>query len=237
MLVAMLALFVALGGPAQASRLISGGEIRKGTITAKQVKDHSLTVRELANRAVRTLTATPDGSITASKLGQGSVTTRALAPGSVLSGSVGDNSLTAIDLAPSSVAGDEVADNAIGQPEIRPNGVGNSEIADNSIDSGKIIDGELSVRDVARVVGTFDWAIAPLAPGFCQVTDPITISGVTNLAGAFILASPQSGWPSALIYTVNGTTAPNAFKAQACNRGASIVDGDTYHFNFAVIAP
>ncbi len=34
MLVALLALFVALGGPAQAKRLIDGKDIRKGTIPA-----------------------------------------------------------------------------------------------------------------------------------------------------------------------------------------------------------
>jgi hypothetical protein len=238
MIVAMLALFVALGGPAQASRLISGAEIRRGSITSKQIKDRSLTARDLAKRTVTALMATPNGSITAGKLGRDSVTTRALAPGSVLSGSVGENSLTAADLAPMSVGADEVADNAIGQTEIRPNGVGSSEIADNTIDSGKVIDGGLSVSDVARVVGTFEWTISGLLPGFCQVTG-VTVSGTTQLAGAFILASPQSAWPSDLVYTLNGTDAPSAFRAQACNRGLGPdpVAGATYVFNFAALAP
>ena len=99
MVVALLALFVALGGPARAARVIEGSDIKRGSIGSKQVKDRGLKQRDLSRAAVRTLTATPNGSITASKLGVNSVTTRALAPGSVLSGTVGDNSLTATDLA------------------------------------------------------------------------------------------------------------------------------------------
>jgi hypothetical protein len=224
MIVASLALFVALGGPAQAGRLIDGREIRKGTVTSRQVKDRSLTTRDLTTRAVRALRTTPRGSIT----------TRAFVPGSVLSGTVGDNSLTAADLASSSVGPEEVADNAIGQAEIRPNGVGLSEIADNSIDGGKVVDGALSVRDVARAVGTFEWPVDLLLPGTCQVAE-VTISGPVELAGAFVLASPRSSWPSRLVYTVNGTNASKAFKIQACNRSLTDVAGATYQFNFAVL--
>src|ERR1700755_1740869 len=93
MLVALLALFVALGGPAQAARLINGSAIKPGTVGSRQLKDHTIKRRDLSNAAVRALLSTPDNSITATKLGNGSVTTRALAPGSVLTGSVGDNSL------------------------------------------------------------------------------------------------------------------------------------------------
>jgi hypothetical protein len=182
---------------------------------------------------VRKLTATPNNSVTAAKLGENSVTTRALAPGSVLSGTVGDNSLTGSDLASNSVGTDEVVDNAIGQTEIRTNGVGNAEIADNSVDGGKIVDGSLSVHDVARVVGTFDWPVGALALDKCQVTD-VTITGNVDLTGAFIVASPRAAWPRDLVYTVNGTNAPKAFKIEVCNRSVGSVPPTTYQFNFAV---
>ena len=38
MLIALLALFVALGGPAQARKLINGADIRKGTVRGAQIK-------------------------------------------------------------------------------------------------------------------------------------------------------------------------------------------------------
>ena len=57
--IAIAALFVALGGPAQAARLINGSDIKKGTVGSKQVKDRSIEPRDLSRRAVRALTATP----------------------------------------------------------------------------------------------------------------------------------------------------------------------------------
>ena len=50
MLIALLALFVALGGPAQARKLINGADIRKGTVRSAQIKDRSLTERDLSQR-------------------------------------------------------------------------------------------------------------------------------------------------------------------------------------------
>ncbi len=151
MLVALLALFVALGGPAQAAKLINGVEDqgRHRRVEAAQGPLASSCATSRATRGPARPSSAPDRSIT----------TRALAPGSVLTGTVGDNSLTAADLAANSVGSDEVADNAIGQSEIRNNGVAASEIADNSIDGGEIVDGGLSIRDIARQVGTLQWPV------------------------------------------------------------------------------
>jgi hypothetical protein len=238
MLVALLALFVALGGPAHAARLINGAQIKRGTVGSKQLKDRSIKVRDLGSSAVRTLLSTPDNSITAAKLGLNSVTTRALAPGSVLTGAVGDNSLTAADLATNSVGTDEVADNAIGQSEIRNNGVAASEIADNSIDGGEIVDGALSIRDVAREVGILQWPVEALQPGECD-TDWVPAAGI-GIAGDFVVISPTSAWPRDLLYTVNGTSSEAEFKVQACNRPrkgepGALIAGATYIFNYAVL--
>src|SRR5262245_28121764 len=101
--IALLALFVAVGGPAHAARLIDGGDIRSGTVGSKQVKDRSLKERDLARSAVRALATPADGSVTDRMLADDAVTTRALAPGSVLTGTVRDAAITAADLAPSAV--------------------------------------------------------------------------------------------------------------------------------------
>ncbi len=190
MIVALLALFVALGGPAQAAKLINGKRIKADSVASKQIKDRSLKVRDLAPGAVRSLMANPDGSVGPNALAGNAVTTRAIAPDAVLTGTVADNSLTAADLATNSVGADEVADHAIGQSEIRANGVAASEIADNSIDGTEVIDGGLSVRDVAREVGTFPWPLPALDPDKCQITTfPIT---TIQIAGDFMLVSPTS---------------------------------------------
>ena len=233
MIVALLALFVALGGPAQAAKLINGEKIKPGTVASKQIKVRSLKLRDLGRSTVDALTATPNGSIGPGHLAENAVTTQAIAPGSVQTGNVADNSLTAADLGTNAVGSDEASDNAIGQSEIRTNGVSASEIADNSIDGGEIVDGGLSIRDLAREVGTLDWTIPPLGLDKCFV-QPFPITTI-QISGDVVLVSPASAWPPGLVYTVNGTGSETEFKLQACNRGTHVFSGGTYRFNYAVL--
>ena len=233
MLVALLALFVALGGPAQAAKLLNGARIKEGTVASKQIRDRSLKVRDLAPGAVRALTNPRANSIGPAQLSENAVTTRAIAPGAVLTGNVADDSLTTADLAPSSVASDEVADNAVGQSEIRNNGVSASEIADNSIDGGEIVDGGLSIRDIARQVGTLQWPVKRLVEHECEFK-VVPITGI-GIAGDHVVVTPVTTWPDQLVYTVNGTNRESDFKVTACNRGKDPVEPATYTFNYAVL--
>jgi hypothetical protein len=233
MIVALIALFVALGGPAEAAKLINGARIKEDTVASRQIKDRSLKVQDLGPAAVRSLKATPDGSVGAAQLGENAVTTRSIAPDAVVTGTIADNSVTAADLATNSVTSDEVADNAVGQSEIRNNGVAASEIADDSIDGGEIVDGGLSIRDVARQVGTLEWPVKSLIVGECE-TKWVPITGI-QIAGDFVVISPTSTWPRDLVYTVNGTSSETEFKVQACNRGSVSIAGATYVFNYAVM--
>jgi hypothetical protein len=95
---ALTALFVALGGPAQAARLVGSGE----------VKDHSLQTRDLSRHAVRALRSTPNGSINDGKL----------APGAVTSGKLGAAAVTAGKLGAGAVGTISVADGALTTADI-----------------------------------------------------------------------------------------------------------------------
>jgi hypothetical protein len=233
LLIALLALFVALGGPAHAERLINGAKIKRDSIASKQVKDRSLKERDLERGAVRSLRATPNGAVTGSKLAPAAVTARALAPGSVLSDAVADNSLTAADLAANSVGTEEIGDNAVGQSEIRGNGVAAAEIADNSIDGGEIIDGGLSMRDIARGTGTFRWPIGPVKAHQCELAS-VPVADI-DIAGDVVLVSPVSAWPQKLVYIVNGINDPHAFRVAACNEGDVDQPPIDATFNYAVL--
>ncbi len=238
MAVALLALFVALGGPAEAARLISGKQIKPGTIASKQLKDRSIKLRDLKASARRVLTRTPDGSITAAKLAAGSVTTPALAPGSVMTGSVADNDLTAADLASNSVGTDEVADNAVGQTEIRNNGVAASEIADQSIDGGEIVDGGLLARDVGRFSGTLIVNFSEIPAGDCQQA---TVTGTgadiadADIASDLVVLQPGSGWPIRLTYGATNAAANDQFVVYACNPTGQPANPPAVAFRYVVI--
>jgi hypothetical protein len=101
--IALLALFIALGGPAEAQKLLG-----RGDVDSRVVKDRSLKTRDLSRRAMRELRRTPNGSITEAKIANGAVTpgklaagavgTGAIADGAVGSGQIANGSITAADL-------------------------------------------------------------------------------------------------------------------------------------------
>jgi hypothetical protein len=99
--VALLALFIALGGPAEAAKVVK-------RVTSRDVKDHSLKVRDLNRNAVRTLQTPRDGSVTASKV----------APGAVTSAAIADRAINAGDIAINSLSGTQIADGSLNAREL-----------------------------------------------------------------------------------------------------------------------
>ena len=111
LVIALLALFVALGGPAQAARVVK-------QVTSADVKDQSLKTRDLSRRAVRELRTPRDSSVTAGKIAGGAVTGAKLAAQAVDTTAVRDRSLRGIDLGVASVGAAEVADGSLTAREL-----------------------------------------------------------------------------------------------------------------------
>jgi hypothetical protein len=201
MLIALLALFVALGGPAQAQRLVNGKLLRKGTVTSKSVKDRTLQTRDLNRRTVRALQQTPNSSITEAQLANGSVTPGKLAGGAVESTAIADRSVMGVDLAPASV--------------------GTSALVDGSVGGSKIADGSLGAQDVGRFYGRFRVAIPAIPAGQCWSAAPRGLA--PELAGAdisqdLVIVTPGADWPQdQLAFTVTNDGNPSRFVLSACN--------------------
>jgi hypothetical protein len=181
MVVALIALFVALGGPAQAKRLIDGGSIRKNTITTRQVKNGSLAKADLSKAAVRSLTATPARSVRSAQIADGSV----LAP----------------DLGAASV----------GATQLQPGAVTASKLAANSVGSGSVANGSLQTADIGSFTGsvTVDFDTFDLDQNRCQqaTTPAVPTGGSPSIADDVVAVSPPAGWSDFLIVT--GKPAPN----------------------------
>lgn len=99
LVIALLALFVALGGPAEAQRLLG-----KGDVNSRVVKDRSLKTRDLSRRAVRQLRATPNMSITEAKIANGAITPGKLGAGAVGSPAIADSAVTGVHVANGSLS-------------------------------------------------------------------------------------------------------------------------------------
>jgi hypothetical protein len=209
-LIALVALFVALGGPAEAARLINGKDIKKNTITSKQIKNRSLGVADLSRGAVSTLTATPPSSIGSDKIADGSIAGADLAGASVNSSHVVDQSLQGIDIATNAVSADE--------------------IAPNSIQGDEIEDGRLGARDVGSFVGTLALDFPPLDVGVCAFVD----ADVAALAAAtpplsvgddIVLVTPPASFPDDALALSAAPAAATKVRVRVCNlNGAGVID-------------
>jgi hypothetical protein len=219
LVVALLALFVALGGPAEAQRFINGKLLRKGTVTSRAVKDGSLQVRDLNRRSVRSLRATRNNSITEAKLSNGSVTPGKLAFGAVGSPAIADRSVNAVDLAAASV--------------------GTAALADGAVSGGKLADGSLDARDLGRFHGRFSVDIPAIDGDRCWARAPAELA--PELAGAdisqdLVLVTPGANWPEQqLAFTVSNDGNPSRFVLSACNVTEGTVDGFQAGFRYLVI--
>ena len=97
--IALLALFIALGGPAEAQRLLG-----KGDVNSRVVKDRSLKTRDLSRRTVRDLQSTPNLSVTEAKIANGAITPGKLAAGAVTTPSITGNAVTGAQVANGSLS-------------------------------------------------------------------------------------------------------------------------------------
>jgi hypothetical protein len=189
MVVALIALFVALGGPAQAKRLIDGSSIRKNTITSRQVKNGSLAKADLSKTAVRSLSATPGNSVRSAQIADGSVLAPDLGLGSV------------------------------GAGQLQPGAVTASKLAADSVGGGSVANGSLQTVDIGSFSGSvsIDFGMFDADQSRCQAAEALATptGGSPNIADDVVVVSPPAGWSDFLIVT--GKPAPNnAIRIVAC---------------------
>jgi hypothetical protein len=196
MLVALLALFLALGGPAQARRLINGGDIKKGTIRSKQIKDGTIAMRDINVTVRRQLQATAQRSITEPLLADGAVTVNKLANGSIT---------------PAKLGGGAVA-------------TGN--LADGAVNGAKVADGSLTTADVGRFSGRFritQQNLGTIAAHACWTGEPQGLApelAGADISGDALLVTPLgAGYDERLMLTArtSGSSQPSRFVLALCN--------------------
>ena len=190
MVVALIALFIALGGPAEAKKqLMDGGLIRKGTVTGRAIKDGSVAKVDLTKGAVRSLTATPARSVGSAQIVDGQVLAPDLGAASVGQGQLAAGAVTASKLAADSVGGGSVANGSLQTTDI------GSFTGSVNVDFGQFD------NDQNRCQA----APAPAAPA----------GGDPNIADDVVVVTPPSGWSDFLVVT--GKPAPgNVIRIVAC---------------------
>jgi hypothetical protein len=218
LVIALLALFVAVGGPAEAARLIG----------SKQVKNRSLKTEDLSKKAVRTLQRTP----------RRSVGERALADGGVTTPKLRDGAVTAVKVAPAVIGAAQLAPGAVGGRELRAGAAGQAQIADGAITGAKVADGSLDSRDTGRFSGRFRVTVPSVAPQSCWSGEPVGLApeqAAADISGDLVLATPDSAWPEReLAFTVRGSANRSRFVLAGCNATKSPTSEVDVGFRYVV---
>ena len=209
LVVALFALFVAVGGPAEAARLIG----------SKDVKNRSLKTEDLSKKAVRTLRATPPDSIGAQQLRDGAI--------------------TPVKLAPAAIGSAQLAQGAVGTRELRPGAAGSAQIADGAVTGAKVADGSLDARDSARFSGRFRVTVPAVAARDCWSGEPVGLAAEqagADISGDLVLATPDSSWPErSLAFTVRGSANKARFVLAGCNVTSAATTEVEVGFRYVVI--
>ena len=235
--IASVALFVAVGGPAEAAKLLDGAKIKRGTVTSKQVKDRSLAVRDLSTGARRSLTRTParsvgtaqllEGSVGAAQLTPGSVTAAALTPDSVTGANIIDKQVGNADLADSAVTAGKIATGSVRKSEISAAAVGTSELANGAVTADKLADGAISAAKIPDLsIGTTkltDGAVTTAKLAASAVTGAQVADG--SLGAADFADARGTTSPTSTFGTLNaGDCATRVANAPNLRSGGSVLD-------------
>ena len=211
--IAVLALFIALGGPAQAARFVDG-KLRKGSVTTATVKDHSLKTRDLSRKTVRGLRTPRADTVTEAKIVNGAVTARKLAPGAVGSTGIADRSIGSADLAANAVTGAQIADGTL--------------------------DGRDLGRFYGRFA--LSQPIPALSAGECWSGVPADLAAEragVDISRDLVFVVPDSAWPEKkLSFNVKlepPAPTPGRFTLAACNLTLSPSQAFTPSFRYLVI--
>jgi hypothetical protein len=224
MVVALLALFIALDGPATAARLINGSSIKPNSITNKQIKNGTIGKQDLSRSAIQYLRTTPAKSVGSTQLRDGAVGSRAIAGKAVDAAKISDGAVGNTQLAGKSVDAAKLADGSVGSTQLAADAVTSSKVAAGAIGAEAIADGSLQTRDLGDFYGTVSIDFDPFAENTCQVSTftPVPSNGspTTQISDDVVSVSPStSGWPDPIVVTANpgaGTT----IRIVACRVGS-----------------
>lgn len=218
LVLASAALFISLGGPAEAARMINGQSIRASSITSKQIRNGSLAARDLNPAARRLFTGVRAGSIGSAELADNGVTAIDVGTGAIGSDEVAPNALLSEDLGTNSVQGDELAPNSVQGDELAANSVTGDELVLDSVTSGEIRDGSLTSRDFGEFTGVLPLDFPNQVPASeCLTAVAKDVPGLrpnVTLEDDIVLVSAPSGFKLTVTAKATG---PRDIAVTVCN--------------------
>jgi hypothetical protein len=232
----MIALFVALGGPAWAKKkLIDGSTIKRNTITSRQVQAGSLSRTDLNDAAIRFLQRTPDRAISSSQIATGAITGDKLAPASVGTTAVADNTLTGLDIAPGSLGNAVFAADSVGFEELAESAVGKRNMRAASVGRSEIQTGGVQSEELGVTLASL--AFDPIPADTCQSKPFVPATPGGDLTRTFVLVGQTATWPGDTVTLSARPTDAATLTFTACNLGTSTATPGAQMVPYAALLP
>lgn len=158
--IALVALFVSLGGVTYAAATIGTNQIKNSAVTNVKLRDGAVSGSKLRNGAVgRTKIAR--GAVRGDRIAREGVSSRELARGAVNGAVLADSAVSNAKLGLAAVTGAKLADGAVAGSKLADRGVAGAKLADGAVGAGQLADRAVATAKLADGAVT----AAKLAPG------------------------------------------------------------------------
>ncbi len=207
-LIAMVALFVSLGGISYAAATINGSSLVNKSVAGKKLKDKTVTGGKVKSDS---LTGTQVKESTLGKVPSAATADQA---GSAASATNAQNAVNAQTAASAQTAANATA------------------IGDDTVSSAKVQDGTLTGHDVGRRAGTKTFDFGSIGANACEAfaisVDP---SDADMRNDAFALTFEQS-WPTGLTFSTENSDSVGYVRINVCNVTGGVLNPglETFHW-------
>jgi hypothetical protein len=204
-LIAMVALFVALGGVSYAAATIDGKDIKNKTVAGKKLKNKTVTGGKVKSDS---LTGTQVNESTLGKVPSAASADQAASAASATTATTATNAANA-----------DTAANA-------------TAIANNTVSSVKVQDGSLTGRDVGRRAGNGGIAIGSVAANACETfADQVDPAGADMRNDAFAITFEED-WPTGLVFSSENSDSVGYVRINVCNVTNAAIDAGSQAFHW-----
>ncbi len=131
--IALVALFVSLGGASYAAVTIGTGQIRNGAVTGAKLSKGSVSGTKLRN-----------GAVTNAKIGRGAIGASKFARGAVGAAALAGRAVGSSAIAPGAVGATALANGNVGTAKLADRAVTSTRLGDGSVTSGQLLDGAVT---------------------------------------------------------------------------------------------
>jgi hypothetical protein len=190
--IALLALFVALGGSAYAVNSINGAVLKRASVPGSKLKNRAVTSAKLAGNAV-----------TGAKIANRTIRGTDLAAGAVGTANLGDAAVASGKVADAAISSGKLADGAVGTSKLAGAAVTGAKLAGDSVDGSKVADGSIGSGDLTPF----------------SFTQP-TLQNLWGSAATVGFGKDAAGFVHLRGWVLNGTLGTAAFELPAGQRPA-----------------